>query len=198
MLAQPLPEKSTIVGILGEMTLLRYLQETQGIRPDVQTIAADKEEDRSKAIQEALAQDRSVFMTRPLKGIAETSSLTSVGPLIEVQPKANRGKAPTPAHPLDQDFGDVKLLGYDLQMDSTPPRVTLYWQPQKKLGDRLVSLKLIDANGKLAGQVLDRHPVLDTYPTSAWRTGEYIADAYDVPIFVGAAPGEYSIASDDV
>jgi len=95
-------------------------------------------------------------------------------------------------HPLDQDFGDVRLLGYDLQMDTTPRRVTLYWQPRKKLGDRLVSLKLIDANGKLAGQ-LDRHPVLDTYPTNAWRTGEYIADAYDVPIFVGAAPGEYTL-----
>jgi hypothetical protein len=33
--------------------------------------------------------------------------------------------------------------------------------------------------------------VLDAYPTTARRANEYIADAYDVPIFVGAAPGEY-------
>lgn len=190
MLAQPLPNNSTIVGILGEMTLLRYLQETQGLRPDVQTIAADQEEDRSKAIQEALKQNRTVFVTRPLKGLAEASSLTSLGPLIEVQPKANRGKAPAPEHPLEEDFGDIKLLGYDLTIDGSPRRVTLYWQPQKKSGDLLVSLKLIDANGKLAGQV-DRHPVLDAYPTNAWRNGEYVADAYDLPVFVGAAPGEY-------
>ncbi len=193
-LSQPLPENATIIGILGEMSLLRYVQENENLRPDVETIAADKEEERFKAIDEALKRDRVVFLTRPLSGIEKRDSLTSVGALIQVQSKANRGKAPAPQKVLDADFGDVKLLGYTRDADTEHvARVTLFWQPQKKIDNaRLVSLKLLDANGKLAGQ-LDRQPVLDAYPTNAWRNNEYIADSYAVPIFVGAAPAEYTL-----
>ncbi len=193
VLTQPLPPNATIIGILGEMSLLRYLQENVNLRADVETIAADKEEDRFKAIDAALKRERTVFLTRPLSGIEKQNSLTSVGSLVQVQPKANRNNASTPTQKLDADFGDVKLLGYDLALTMQPPRLTLYWLPQKKIPDaRLVSLKLIDANGILAGQ-LDRNPVLDAYPTTAWRNGESIVDTYDVPIFVGAAPGEYAL-----
>lgn len=193
-LAAPLPPNATIIGILGEMTLLRYLQETQNMNPAIETIAADKEQDRLLAVEEALKRERAVFLTRPLKDIEKKNSLASVGPLIEVQARPNRGNPPTPAQPLDADFGDVKLLGYARGADSERyVPVTLYWQPQAKIPDaRLVSLKLIDANGILAGQ-LDRQPVLDAYPTNAWRNGEYVVDSYEVPIFVGAAPGEYTL-----
>ena len=196
LLAQPLPDNATIIGILGEMSLLRYLQETQGLRPDVETIAADKEEERFKAIDDALARGRAVFLTRPLTGIDKKNSLTSIGPLIALQTKANRQNAPTPERALNADFGDVKLLGYTRDASRTDARnlgITLFWQPQKKISDnRLVSLKLIDANGLIAGQI-DRQPVLDAYPTSAWRSNEYIADAYALPVFVGVAPGEYTV-----
>jgi hypothetical protein len=196
ILAQPLPNNATIVGILGEMSLVRYLQETQGLRPDVETIAADKEAERFQAIDAAMQRGRTVFLTRPLAGIEKQASLTSVGPLIELQRKANRQDAPTPAHVLNADFGDVKFVGYTRDADDADGRtisLTLYWQVLKKIeNNRLVSLKLIDAKGRVAGQI-DRQPVRDAYPTSAWRNNEYIADAYDVPIFVGAAPGEYAL-----
>jgi hypothetical protein len=196
ILAQPLPNNATIVGILGEMSLVRYLQETQGLRPDVETIAADKEAERFNAIDDAMQRGRAVFLTRPLAGIEKQDSLTAVGPLIELQRKANRQDAPTPAHVLNADFGDVKLVGYTRGVDDADVRtisLTLYWQALKKIeNNRLVSLKLIDAKGGVAGQI-DRQPVHDAYPTSAWRSNEYIADAYDVPIFVGAAPGEYAL-----
>lgn len=193
VMRQPLPQNATIIGILGEMTLLRYLQETQNLRPDVETIAADTEQNRLSAIADAETRDRTVYLTRPLAGIEKSDSLTSAGDLIEVQPKANRSTPPTPMQKLDADFGDVKLLGYDAQLDGAQPRVTLYWQPQKRIEDaRLVSLKLLRADGALGGQ-LDRQPVLDAYPTTAWRNGEYIADTYRVPIFVGAAPGDYAV-----
>ena len=193
-LSQPLPQNATIIGILGEMSLLRYLQENENLHPDVETIAADKEEERFKAIEGALKRDRVVFLTRPLSGIEKQDSLTSSGALIQLQPKANRGKPPAPAHSLNLDFGDVKFLGYTRDADAEhAARVTLFWQPQKKIDNaRLVSLKLLDANGTLAGQ-LDRQPVLDAYPTNAWRNNEYIADYYEVPIFVGATPGEYTL-----
>lgn len=196
LLTQPLPENATLIGILGEMSLARYLQETQGMRPDVETIAADQEDARRQAIEDALARGRAVYLTRPLTGLEQKYSLSSVGPLIQVQRRANRQTAPTPEHALAADFGDVKLLGYTRAPNAADARhvdITLFWQPQKKIADnRLVSLKLIDANGRIAGQ-LDRQPTLDAYPTSAWRVNEYIADAYQTPIFVGAAPGEYAL-----
>ncbi len=194
VLSQPLPNNATIIGILGEMSLLRYVQETQNLRPDVETIAADKEAERLNAIEDARKRERTVFLTRPLAGIEAKNSLSSLGALIQVHPKPNRQNAPTPTNVLNADFGDVKLLGYTrVAASAHAVPVILFWQPQKKISDaRLVSLKLIDADGKLAGQ-LDRQPVLDAYPTTAWRANEYIADAYEVPIFVGALPGEYTL-----
>ncbi len=202
MLSQPLPNDSTLIGILGEMTLVRYLQEVAGLRPDVETIAADKEDARTKAIDDAVKQGRIVFLTRPLKDIEKKYSLSSVGPLIQVLSKSNKKDAPAPEHALNADFGGVKLLGYSDatafdgasdDLGQSLVRITLYWQPQKKIpNDRLISLKLLDDKGRLAGQ-LDRQPVLDAYPTSAWRSGEYIADAYNLPVFVGAAPGDYTL-----
>lgn len=203
LLAQPLAENATIIGILGEMSLVRYFQETQGFRPDVETIAADQEADRTRAVQAALDRGRTVYLTRPLTGIEKQDSLSSVGPLIQILPKPNKKNSPTMGQTLDERFEDVTLLGYtrdpnaaDGGGETVAARaipVTLFWQPQKRIGNnRLVSLKLLDAQGQLAGQI-DRQPVLDAYPTSAWRSGEYIADAYQVPIFVGAPPGEYSL-----
>lgn len=196
MLSQPLPDNSTIVGILGEMSLVRYLQETQGIRPDVETIAADKEEDRFKVIDDALARGRNVFLTRTLAGIEKNYALTALGPLIQVQRRANRQNAPAPEHALNTDFGGVSFLGYTRNRQYENARiipVTLFWQPQRKIdNNRLVSMKLIDGQGRVAGQI-DRRPVGDAYPTNAWRSGEYIADTYNVPIFTGAAPGEYAL-----
>lgn len=203
ILAQRLPENATIIGILGEMSLLRYL-EIESYQPNVETIAADKEADRLKASEDALKRGRDVYLTRPLRGIEKEYALTSSGALVRVQPKPNRDQPPKPANPLDANFGDVKLLGYEANANYEQAvdgpinplrfvRVTLYWQPQKKINDsRLVSLKLLDADGKRAAQ-LDRQPVLDAYPTNAWRNKEYITDTYDVPIFVGAAPGEYTL-----
>ncbi len=198
LLNQPLPDHAALIGILGEMTLVRYLQETQNLRPDLETIAADKPEERLQAVDAALARGRAVFLTRPLAGIEKQYALTAVGPLIQVQPRANRQTppAPAPAHALNADFDGVKLLGYTRDANAANPRlipVVLDWQPTRKIKNNLfVSLKLLAADGRVAGQI-DRQPVGDAYPTSAWRVNEYIADAYEVPIFVGAAPGEYAL-----
>lgn len=205
VLAQAFPPNATLIGILGEMTLARYFQETQELQPELETLAADKEDARLVTVGTALNNHRTVFLTRPLNGAEKKYSLDSFGPLVRVSDKPNRTNAPAPAHPLDADFGGVKLLGYDVDGALTSDagtwhdangrraRVTLYWQvEQKPKNDRLISLKLLDANGRLGGQ-LDRRPVLDAYPTTAWRKGEYITDTYDVPIFTGALPGEYAL-----
>ncbi len=205
VLSQPLENNATVIGIQGEMTLLRYFQETRGIRLDVQTIAADKEDARLAAIADALKQNHSVYLTRPLKGASEKYSLASLGPLIRVQPKPTT-VAPRISHPLNKDFGAMRLIGYDpdtARLTAIPNlwhaengkflRLTLYWQVDENIdADAMVSVKVLRSDQRAFGQI-DHRPVFDTYPTIAWRKGEIIADTYAVPLFVGITPSDYVI-----
>ena len=202
----PLEKNATIIGITGEMTLLRYFQENAGIRPDVQTIAADDEAERMAAIENAITQNRVVYLTRPLKGVEDKYSLSSFGPLIRVNPNPVT-TPPKLSHPLEEDFGAAKLLGYDLDsshLNSIPNLwhadnsrflgVTLYWQVMDKItDDATVSVKILRSDQHIVGQI-DHRPVLDAYPTTAWRKGEIIADTYAVPLFLGITPSDYTIS----
>jgi hypothetical protein len=205
MLNQPLEKNAAVVGILGEMTLLRYFQETQGIRPDVQTIAADKPEARLAAVDRALQENRVVYLTRPLEGIEDKYSLSSLGPLARVNP------TPVPADKNTQTAGEnfgagIGLVGMEMETTWLKPmpgrwhaengrrlRVTLRWLVEQQIpDDATVSVKVVRKDRRIVGQI-DRRPVLDAYPTTAWRPGELVLDTYDVPIFLGAVQGEYTL-----
>ena len=204
LLTQPFEANATVIGIQGEITLMRYFQTTQGIRPDVETIAADREDARLAALEQALRRNRAAYLTRPLRGAPEKHALSSVGPLIRVQPKPITSAPPLP-RPFDADFGAVRLVGYDIKtsFDAIPRsqhaengkvlRVTLYWQVEETMpNDALVSLKILRADQRILGQT-DHRPVLDAYLTNAWRRGEWIVDTYDVPVFFGVTPSDYTV-----
>ncbi|MCB0153601.1 MAG: DUF2723 domain-containing protein [Anaerolineae bacterium] len=200
MLQQPLPTEAeggaTIIGIVGEMTLLRYFQQTDNRRPDIQTVAADAEADRFTAITAALAAGRAVYLTRELSGAAERWSLSAVGPLIAVNPEpvttpsANSMELPiTP---------EIKLLDYHLSHPPhtgpgpPPVRLTLTWQATAKISSDLkVSARLIDLTGQQVA-VTDVEPVHFAYPTSAWRVGEVVTDVYDLTLPNDTPPGQYT------
>ncbi len=203
MLNQPVEKNATVVGILGEMTLLRYFQESQGIRPDLRTIAADEPAQRLAAVDSALATSPVVYLTRPLEGVEKAHSLSSVGPLIRVTQPSGSEAAP----PQSEDFGTgISLLGAEVDTTWLTPvagrwhvengrrlRVTARWLVHQKLpDDAMVSIKVLAKDQRIIGQ-LDRRPVLDAYPTTAWRPGQVITDTYDVPIFLGAPPGQYAL-----
>lgn len=203
-MTQPFEERSTVIGILGETTLIRYLQEAHGLHPELETIAADQEDARHAAIDAALKQNRAVYLTRPLARVSETYSLASVGALIRVQPQPLT-KPPTVPRPMAVEMGAVKLIGYHVRasFDTMPRshhiesgkwlRVTLYWQINERMtSDALVSIKLLRADGRILGQT-DHRPVREAYPTTTWRVGEIVVDTYDVPILFGAPPGEYTL-----
>jgi hypothetical protein len=196
ILSQPLESNATLIGITGEMTLIRYFQENAHLRPEVETLAADKEDERLAAIDHALKQNRAVYLTRPLKGAAEKYSLVSLGPLIRVYPQPLT--AVQPDNSFDANFGTAKLIGYAIQTleqhaeNGRTLRVTLYWRVEDKIEtDALVSVKVL-SDQRVFGQS-DHRPVRDAYPTTAWRPGEIVADTYDVPISFGVTPSEYTI-----
>jgi len=200
-----LPDNSTVVGLLGEMTLLRYLQETQGLRPDIQTVVADAEPARREKVEEALAQGRTVLLTRPLPGLEADHSLSAVIGLFDVsgavetlvrvgQPSYDLPAIPFPVkvRPVE----DLRLLGYGVQEHRTHDRawaeLSLWWRSPGGLGQRLkVSARLVNADGQTVAAV-DAEPVANTYPTTAWRPAEVVTDVYDIPLPAGLPPGDYT------
>ncbi|NOZ06540.1 MAG: DUF2723 domain-containing protein [Chloroflexi bacterium] len=185
-LHQPLPDGAVVIGILGEMTRLRYFQQTAGLRPDLRTVAADREADRLAAVRENMAAGRTVYLTRPLPGVESRYALAVEGPLIRVLPAPLSG-LPASVHRIDQPVSDdIALLAYQREplarRDGNRLRLTLYWQPAERLPTSLkVSARLLDATGEKIAQQ-DGIPVHNAYPTTAWRAGEIVRDGYDLPL----------------
>jgi len=204
LLQEPLPPDSTIVGILGEMTLLRYFQDTEGLRPDLQTVAADDEALRRQEVEAALAGDGAVFITRPLPGLPESYALDAVTGLIDVgghwqtlirvgQPSAEAPQIPRPTG--EEPLPGLQLLGYGVRQHGGHwqewARLRLWWRAPGGLAEQFkVSARLLNSNG-LVVAAADAEPVSGAYPATAWRPGEVVADAYEVPLPAGLPPGDY-------
>ncbi len=193
MLDQALPAESTIIGLQGEITLLRYLQMDRGLRPDVRLLDVDREEERLAAVAAELAAGRPVFVTRELPGLAERYSLSAAGPLVRVWP-AGSAAAPPAAEALDLPLGDaLRLVGFDLsQVPATSAqwlRLSAAFAVDAPVGEALkVSARLLGPDGSTVAS-MDAVPVHWAYPTTDWRAGETVLDAYDfaLPLDVDSA-----------
>lgn len=175
-----------LVGLLGEMTLVRYFQRTQDARPDVQTLAADPEPDRLAAIAAGVRGGQPTYTTRPLPGLAEAFSLSAAGPLVRVWPSGQAQAAPPANLANVQLVPELTLAGWDIalrQPASGPDaRLGLTWQVgDSPAADFKVSARLLASDGSLLSQV-DDFPVHNSYPPRLWRGGEAVQDSYDLPL----------------
>lgn len=100
---------------------------------------------------------------------------------------------------LEADFGEVKLLGYQLHTASAQPneavRLTLYWQSQIAM-DRNWSIfvHLVDEDGVIVAQ-RDRYPGQGLLATTLLRPGQAWADEYVIAMPVGTiAPAKLQVA----
>ncbi len=216
VLSQPLQANATIVGILGEVTLLRYCQETHGMSPGVATVAADSTEQRLAAVSQLMQAGRAVYLTRPLAGLEKTYALRAAGPLIQVMNTQVGSPLPTlPGMVAAQAVfgGRLALLSYRLsglplaiEKQAFPQsermgmveaggrlRLALAWQAAQPLQeDYSVTVRLKTPTGRLLWQS-DGRPVHGGYPTTAWRAGEIVNDVYDLLVPIGSAPGLYDV-----
>jgi hypothetical protein len=180
------------------MTLLRYFQHTQNLRPDVKTIAADLEADRLAAVEKSLAYGQTVYLTRELPGAAERWSLGAEGPLIQVR-SAPLVDPPEMAAAVNQPVTpEITLLGYTISRPPhtdpgpAPVRLTLFWQTNAPIStDLKISARLLKPNGD-AQAVVDAVPVRFSYPTTAWRPNEIVTDVYDLNLPADTPPGQYT------
>jgi hypothetical protein len=103
-----------------------------------------------------------------------------------------------PARPLDARFGSaIRMFGYTLTPTTVTPGdpvwITLYWQALRDLNsDYFVSVNLFDAHGESFAQRVS-HPALDAAPTSLWRRGAIIPDAFDLRVPADAPEGKYRL-----
>ena len=209
--ARSVEEGALIVADWMPATVLWYMQYVEGRMPGVQVTVADPLEGLWQGpIEAALAAGRSVYLARPVMGVAERYALSSAGPLVRVLDEP-RLLAPALSHPIagegeafagpDHRPGkaEIALLGADLSPASggsetglvagATLHVTLYWQARSApTGDAAVRVRLLDATGYVWLEQQNRHPVGGTYPTSRWQAGEVVADAYalDLPATLGA------------
>jgi hypothetical protein len=97
--------------------------------------------------------------------------------------------APSPQHPLDADFGQIRLLGYDLDCDlkAASCNLQLYWQAQGRLDTSYTAfVQLLDPAGRVQAQV-DAVPGDGGYPTTWWLPGEIVADSFILELPAGAS-----------
>jgi hypothetical protein len=92
--------------------------------------------------------------------------------------------------PIDVQFGDsLRLVGWDLA--SLPARgadwlrLQAAWQVDAAVPEDLkVSARLVGPDGSVVASQ-DAVPVHWAYPTTAWRPGETVLDAYDFALPAG-------------
>lgn len=201
MLQQPLPKRAAMVGILGEITLLRYFQQTENRRPEVETVAADLEADRLAAVEKLLAEGKTVYLTREaamLPGTKTRWSLNAVGPLTRIDPEPVT-RPPQFMFAVNQPvIPAITLLGYDLSRPPhtgkglAPLRLTLFWQVTAPITRNLkVSTRLLNPVSEVV-VAADAVPVHFAYPTTAWRPGEVVSDVYDLALPADLSAGSYT------
>ncbi|HEX9117663.1 MAG TPA: DUF2723 domain-containing protein [Anaerolineae bacterium] len=181
-----------IVGLGGEVTLVRYLRDVLGERTDLAVVRSDAEAGRYAAIESALAAGQPVYLTRDLPGVAARYSLAAEGPLIRVLPKARPGTSPAAGRPV---AAGITLISARSEMRTTHTgpvvRLDLAWSTSAPIKEQFkVSARLLDASGKVVVQN-DQVPVHFTYPTTAWVPGEVIPDVYDLALPARAPAGPY-------
>jgi hypothetical protein len=198
ILNQPLEPGATIVGIQGEITLVRYFQSVYGLRGDVCALAADDPNERLDTVSGLVERGNPVYLTRSLTGAPERWSLSAVGPLIRVYAHPRR-VAPAMAYKVDTMLiPGIALWGYDIMRPlahstPSPVRLSLVWHALAPISQDLkISARLLGQDGHLVAQT-DAVPVHFAYPTVAWRSGEFITDVYDLELPEHLPDGLYAV-----
>ncbi|MEZ4663661.1 MAG: DUF2723 domain-containing protein [Caldilineaceae bacterium] len=177
------PAQSRVVGLEGEVTALRYMQQAEGLGIGASGVAADDPMQRRQVVADLMAKGAPVYLTRELAEIGDLYSFSAAGPLVRVWPRG-QAQVDSPLLPLNAPFanGDLLLVGADkiiLEQAGGPTLLlVLDWQPQTQLHQQYkVSLRLLDQQGKVLQQQ-DLFPLLHIATTDQWLPGETIRDAY--------------------
>ncbi|MFW6135672.1 MAG: protein O-mannosyl-transferase family [Chloroflexota bacterium] len=194
-LDQPLAEHSAILADTKKFAPLYYLQQVEGVRPDLDVVVLGTEALYQADLRRRLERGQTVYLARYLPHL-EGFYLRSVGPLAEV-----RGEPPDGNRAFDgvaQELGErVQLVDVEMERDALGRDVahlTLHWRARTSLSrDLVVRLRGVGADGRVAWTSEASRPVNGLYPTNAWAVGVPISDYHEVPIPPWLPPGAYRL-----
>jgi hypothetical protein len=198
VLTMDLEPGAAILADSEKIAPLYYLQQTEGLRPDLEIMVLPDEDAYRAELDARVAAGQVVYLARFLPHLQGVYHLRSAGPLTEVSSRPLLDLPPVDGR-LEAGFGPhVTLLGYTLDkaVAAYPDevQVTLYWSTDAPVGEVYhVRLRLVDSAGRVAWAGDGVHPVDNTYPTSAWRPGEIVPDTHRIPWSLGLTPSEYQL-----
>jgi hypothetical protein len=182
---------------------LYYLQQVDGVRPDLDIVLLGSEELYRADLGRRLASNQTVYLARYLPHL-ESYHLRSVGPLVEVgeeplgSARDGTGGGPSASRDGLAEFGaGIQLIAADVERDPFGRpihHVTLHWQAQTAVNeDLVVGLRLADADGQVVWAGDAQRPVSGLYPTNAWRVADPVSDYHEVRVPPWLPPGHYDL-----
>jgi hypothetical protein len=203
VLSRPLLEESAILADTKKFAPLYYLQQVEGVRPDLDIVLLGSEDLYLADLRRRLAAGQTVYLARYLPHL-EGFHLRSVGPLVEVRVEPLDGAQgtvpggnPAPGDVLAGFGAGIQLVGAEVDEDPLERalyHVTLRWHAQTAVRDDLVvRLRLVDADGQVQWTGQGARPVNGLYPTNAWRSVVPISDYHEVAIPPWLPPGFYRL-----
>jgi hypothetical protein len=193
------PAGSRVIGIEGEMTALRYMQQAEQLGLAATPVVANESERRRTALRSALEADAPAYLTREVEGIAAAYSFSGEGPLVRVWPRTQaEERDPLVRTDLPLLDGRLMLEGYDLERlawaGGPVVRATLFWRPLAMLDrDLKVSLRVVDAAGEPillpdgSTAVMDAYPLRQVALAPTWAPGEQVRDVYETRLPANSA-----------
>ena len=114
---------------------------------------------------------------------------------VEMQLPERSFAVPVMTQEVGATFGDdLRLLGYDLEMEADSLYLTLHWQALRRMDvSYTMFVHVFDPlTGEIVGQA-DVVPYGYTYPTAWWEAGEVVSDKVTVSL-EEVLPGTYGLA----
>jgi hypothetical protein len=196
---QPPTEAILVSNDRDEMMPLWYMQQVEGVRPDVTglfplIVREPGWESVGQVTERALDTGRPVMLVKPMEGLEAKFALRPVGTLVEVLGPSVGGP---PERESGQELaGSVALSGYDLRSSLEPGselEVALHWRPLQLLeADYTSFVHLLDAEGRKVAQS-DHLPGGVYHPTSLWQPGEVLLDVHRMSLPQALGPAPYAL-----
>ncbi|MCX7683086.1 MAG: DUF2723 domain-containing protein [Anaerolineae bacterium] len=193
VMSLPLEQHSAVLADMEKFAPLYYLQQIEGVRPDLDLVLLGSEELYYGELHRRLEAGQTVYLARYLPNLSGLY-LRSLGPLVEV----SRHAFGTPVTGEGTRFGTgMRLVNARLNEDKLGRplyHLTLYWLAEERIGeDLVVRLRLVDDDGGVAWASDGERPIGGLYPTNAWPTGVVLSDYYTVGPPGWVPPGEYGL-----
>ncbi len=195
VLTRPLADEAAILADTKKFAPLYYLQQVEGLRPDLEMVLLGTEELYQADLRRRLEWGQTVYLARFLPHL-DGFHLRSVGPLVEVQGRAPEG-GPVSGDIVARFDDRIELLSAELTQDPLRPEthhLTLQWRASEPVdADLVVRLRLVNGDGGAQWTSDGSRPVNELHPTNAWPVGVWVSDYHELVIPPWVPPGRYGL-----